>query len=82
MAESFEEYEEEYRTEWQYHEVVHENEHWIIVADHTGHEINEWAEEFNVTRSVLSEHFHEIARRNCDYDWSVSDPIAFPKYDE
>jgi len=79
MANHFEAYEAEYRTEPQHHEVVHEDDQVIVVADHTGHELNEWADEFGMDRSELSPLFHGLARQVCDYDWSVSDPIVFDK---
>ena len=79
MAEHFEEFEEEYRTEPEHHEVVYEDEQVIVVADHTGHELNEWASEFGIDRTEFSQTMHSLARQVCDYSWSVSDPVVFDK---
>lgn len=79
MAEHFKEFEAEYRTEPRHHEVVYEDDEVVVVADHTGHEINEWASDFNLDRETLSVCFHRLARQKCDYSWSVSDPIVFDK---
>ena len=79
MAEHFEEFEAEYRTEPQHHEVVYEDDQVIVVADHTGHELNEWASDFDVDRTEFSQTMHALARQVCDYSWSVSDPVVFDK---
>ena len=79
MAEHFQEFEAEYRTEPQHHEVVYEDDQVIVVADHTGHELNEWASDFDVDAIEFSQTMHTLARQVCDYSWSVSDPIVFDK---
>jgi len=80
MTDHFEAYEYEYRKDADTDaEVVYEDAEAIIVADHSGHELNEWADDLGVDRSELSESFHALARQKCDYDWSVSDPIVFDK---
>ena len=79
MAEHFAEFGAEYRTEPEHHEVVYEDDQVIVVADHTGHELNEWANEFDIDRTELSKTMHTLARQVCDYSWSVSDPIVFDK---
>ena len=79
MADAFEEYEAEYRTEPEHHEVVYEDDQVVVVADHTGHELNEWANEFGVDRDALSETMHALAREVCDYNWGTSDPIVFDR---
>lgn len=78
MAEHFEEFEAEYREE-ENQEVVYEDDEVIVVADHTGHELNEWASDFNVDRSEFSKSMHALARDVSDYSWSVSDPVVFDK---
>ena len=78
MAEHFAEFEHEYRHDDDTDaEVVYEDDEVIVVADHTGHELNEWANDFGIHRSVLSEIMHTLARQVCDYSWEVSDPVVF-----
>ena len=81
MAEHFEEFEYEYRNELQAHEVVYEYSQVVVVSDHTGLEINEWAQDFDVSRTEFSELMHMLARQVCDYTWSVFDPIVFDKFE-
>ena len=82
MAEHFENFEHEYREDSDTHaEVVHEDDDCIIVADHTGHELNEWSDDFDVDRSALSEFFHDVARQKCDYSWSTADPVVFDQFE-
>jgi len=60
--------------------IVYEDDQVAVVADHTGHELNEWVSETdNITRDELSEWCHTVARDLCDYDWSASDPVVFDK---
>lgn len=80
MAEHFLAFQTEYRTEPQHHEVVHEDKDCIVVADHTGHELSEWANDFDVDRSAFSARMHELAREVCDYNWATSDPVVFDKF--
>ena len=83
MAEHFEEFEHEYRHDDDTNaEVVYEDDQVIVVADHTGHELNEWASDFGIDRSELSQTMHTLARQVSDYDWSVSDPIVFDKVED
>ena len=79
MGEHFQEFEAEYRTEPQHHEIVYEDDEVIVVADHTGHELNEWASDFDVDATEFSKTMHTLARQVCDYSWSVSDPVVFDK---
>lgn len=79
MAEHFEEFEAEYRTEPRHHEVVYEDDQVIVVADHTGHELNEWAADFDIDRSELSQSMHALARQACEHNWSTADPVVFDK---
>lgn len=78
MAENFDEFEAEYREE-DHWTVVYEDDQVVVVADHTGHELNEYAKEFDVSRRELSEIMHDLARDLCDHNWSASDPIVFDK---
>lgn len=83
MAEHFQSFEHEYREDDATDaEVVYEDDQVIVVADHSGHELNEWASDFDVDRGQLSETMHALARQVCDYDWSVSDPVVFDKIEE
>lgn len=83
MAQHFEDFEHEYRDDEDTHaEVVYEDSEVVVVADHTGHELNEWANDYDVDRSQLSEWMHKAARGLCEYDWSVSDPVVFDKFED
>ena len=55
MAEHFGDYEYEYREDPHTDaEVVYEDDRVIVVADHTGHELNEWVSDFNMTEADTS----------------------------
>jgi len=87
MADHFAEFEAEYRTEPQNHEIVYEDDAVVVVRDHTGHELNEWADEFDMDRSEFSQIMHDLARQVYGRDeaegvgdpWSVADPVVFDK---
>jgi hypothetical protein len=79
MAKHFAEMEADYKSDLVDAEVVYEDDQVVVVADHSGHELNEWASDLDVDRSGLSETMHTLARQLCDYDWSVSDPVVFDK---
>ena len=83
MAEHFCEFEFEYRQDPHTDaEVVHEDDQVIVVADHTGHELNEWVSDFNMTEADRDAFYtwnHEVARELTDHDWSVVDPVVFDK---
>lgn len=88
MFEHFEAYEYEYRTDPDTAaEVVHEDDDVVVVADHSGHELNEWADDFDVDRSDLSAVMHRRAREVYDGTgsgdpWSAADPVVFEKPDD
>jgi predicted transcriptional regulator len=83
MANHFEAYEYEYREDEDTDaKVVYEDDQVIVVADQSGHELNEWASDFDVDRTELSEFFHERARKLTDYDWGYSDPVLFDKLEQ
>ena len=80
MLAHYEEYTEMYQEdEHTKAEVVHEDDDCIIVADHSGHELNDWSSHYGINRDALSEWAHAYARQKCDYSWSVSDPVVFTK---
>ena len=83
MAEHFSEFEDEYRKDPHTDaEVVHEDDRVIVVSDHTGHELSEWAADFNMTNEdcgAFWEWSHEVARELTDHDWAVVDPVVFDK---
>ena len=83
MAEHFGDYEYEYREDPHTDaEVVYEDDRVIVVADHTGHELNEWVSDFNMTEADRDAFYtwnHEVARELTDHDWSVVDPVVFDK---
>ena len=80
MAEHFCEFEYEYREDPHTDaEVVYEDDHLIVVADHTGHELNEWVSDFNMTeedRDAFCAWGHEVARELTGHDWAVVDPVV------
>lgn len=87
MAETFDEFEVEYREEPEHREVVHEDSECVIIADHTGHEINEWAAEFDVDREDLRSTFRAIADQKMDEQdahklFSHADPVVFDKLED
>ena len=83
MAEHFCEFEYEYREDPHIDvEVVHEDDQVIVVADHTGHELVEWAADFNMAHEdwyLFSEWNRKVARDLTDHDWAVVDPVVFDK---
>jgi hypothetical protein len=86
MSDAFYEYEHEYRTEPKHREIVYEDDECIIIADHTGHEINEWASEFDTNRESLRSTFRSIADEKMNEVkahevFSYSDPVVFDKKD-
>ena len=80
MAEHFCEFEYEYREDPHTDaEVIYEDDHLIVVADHTGHELNEWVSDFNMTeedRDAFCAWGHEVARELTGHDWAVVDPVV------
>ena len=66
------------------HEIREENDEFVLFADGTGHELNEFAEANGVDRSALSARMHADARERYDGDgagdpWSVVDPVIVYK---
>lgn len=56
----------------------------ILFRDETGHELNEFAADMDVSRSELSESMHDLARDiyddgNPGDEWSVTDPVVIAK---
>lgn len=57
----------------------------VIFRDDHGHELSEWADALDMSRSELSERMHDLARkhygraeaRGSGDPWSVSDPVVF-----
>ena len=83
MAEHFCEFEHEYREDPHTDAgVVYEDDQVIVVADNTGHELTEWASDFNMTDEdcdAFCTWNHEVARDLTDYDWTAADPVVFDK---
>ena len=83
MAEHFGEFEYEYREDPHTGaEVVHEDDQVIVVADHTGHELNEWVSDFNLTEEDCDAFCAcnlVVARELTDHSWAVVDPVVFDK---
>lgn len=88
MAAMFEDMEAEYRTE-DHWSVVYEGDELVIVADHTGHELREWANTSNagdVTREELRSFFRAVAddkmgEKEAHEVFSYSDPVVYDKTD-
>jgi len=83
MAEHFEDFELEYREDPHTDaEVVYEDDQVVVVADHTGHELNEWVSDSNMTEEdcdAFCAWNHEVARELTDHDWAAVDPVVFDK---
>lgn len=83
MAEHFDDYEYEYRRDSSTDaEVVYEDEQVIVVADHTGHELIEWAADFNLTKDEFDEFYewmHAVAHELTTHTFSTYDPVVFDK---
>lgn len=63
-----------------------ENDDVVIFGDSHGHELNEWADVLDMSRSDLSARMHEAAREYHSYGdvrggagdpWAVLDPVVF-----
>ena len=86
MAETFKEFEDEYRTEPKHREVVYEDDDCVIIADHTGHELNEWANAVAEDRETLRQTFRALADQKMSEQtahavFSYADPVVFDKFD-
>jgi len=84
MAETFVEFEAEYRDDPDHREVVFEDDDCVIIADHTGHEINDWANLFDADREDLRQTFRALAEQKMSEQdaheaFSYSDPVVFDK---
>jgi hypothetical protein len=83
MAQWWAEEQAEYRDADGY-TIVDEDAQRVIVADHTGHEINEWASQFDADREALRATFRELAEDSIGAEdaheaFSYSDPVVFDK---
>lgn len=86
MAEHFADYEAEYREE-DNHTVVYEDDECVIVADHTGHELNEWASDYDVDREDLRAFCRQAAdskmgEQDAHEAFSHSDPLVFDRFED
>ena len=66
--------------------IVYEDDETTIVADHTGHEINEWANRFDTDREELRSTFRALAdqkmgEKDAHEAFSYSDPLVFDKFE-
>jgi hypothetical protein len=83
MAEHYTDHIAEYEDSDNY-TIVYEDDGCVVVADHRGHEINQWAEGFDVDRETLRSTFREVAEQkmgeqNAHEAFSYSDPVVFDK---
>lgn len=86
MAEFFAEERAEYEGTDGY-TIVYEDDEAAVVADHTGHEINEWAERFDADREALRSTFRALAEQKMGEQdaheaFSYSDPVVFDKLEQ
>jgi len=66
------------------HTIVYEDEQVAIVADHSGNELNEWANAFSMDREDLRVTMRALAEsvlgeREAHEAFSYADPIVFDK---
>jgi hypothetical protein len=86
MAQWFVEEDAEYRDADGY-TIVHEDDQCVIVADHTGDEINEWASQFDADREELRATFRALAEsvlgEERAHEWfSYADPVVFDRLED
>jgi hypothetical protein len=86
MAKHFAEFESDYRESNKY-EVVHEDDECVIVADHTGQELNEWANRFGVEREEYRATMRALAEGKMGEQeahdvFSSADPVVFDKFED
>lgn len=68
-------------------EIVHEDSEAVVVADHHGHELNEWAsqlggdrEELRATMRSLAE--QKLGEQEAHEIFSYADPVVFDKLED
>lgn len=81
MADFFAEERAEYEDSDGY-TLVHEDDETVVVADHTGHELNEWARRFDMDRENLRQTMRALAdeamgEQDAHDAFSHSDPVVF-----
>jgi ATP-dependent Clp protease ATP-binding subunit ClpA len=86
MTEWFDEERSEYADADGY-TIVYEDDQVAVVADHTGHELNEWAERFGVDRERLRQTMRALAEdvigeKDAHDAFSYSDPVVFDKFED
>lgn len=84
MASWFDEERAEYETADKL-EIVHEDDEAVVVADHYGHEINEWAKRLDADRERLRRTFRALADQKLGEQeaheiFSSADPVVFDKF--
>ncbi|RQG93716.1 hypothetical protein [Natrarchaeobius oligotrophus] len=67
--------------------IVYEDDECVIIADHSGHEINEWASRFDADREELRSTFRALAdqkmgEKDAHEAFSYSDPVVFDKFED
>jgi hypothetical protein len=83
MSRHFDALEHEYReSDATDADVVYEDDRFVVVADHTGHELNEWADDFDLDAREFSIEMHRRARALCDHNWSTDDPVVFEQTED
>jgi len=86
MARFFDDERDEYEHS-DHFSIVYEDDETAIVADHTGHEINEWAIRLDAEREQLRSSFRAIAdrkmgERDAHEAFSYADPVVFTKIED
>lgn len=77
MAEFFAENEADYR-EADWCSIVYEDDEVILIADHSGHEFDEWADQHG-DFDEFSQMMHSLAGQISDRRWPADYPIVFDK---
>lgn len=68
-------------------EKVAETDDLVVLRDNAGYELSEWADALGISRTILSERMHSLARQHYGRDeatgtgdpWSGTDPLVLAK---
>lgn len=66
--------------------ILHEDDEAVVVADHTGHELNEWADRLSMDREVLRQTMRTLAEQKVGETaaheaFSNADPVVFDRFE-
>ena len=87
MAKHFDDHREQYDND-STHEIVYEDDEKVIVADHSGHELNQWTDEssWELTREELRDFSRSAAdefmgKQESHAVFSTAEPVVFDKFE-